>query len=385
MTQSPSSSDLDLPLLFGVSAPGTATGFLSGQLSYLTQQGFKTHLIAPDDAEGHVAALAQREGARYYPTSVSREPSVRRDLCTFRQVLMIVRHVRPSIIVAGTPKMSLLLLMAGFLGGVRHRIYLCHGLRFEGVSGFHRSLLARLERLLVSLSTSTIAVSPSVRERLIEVGVSSDKVSVLGAGSANGVDLSRFATTLERVARARAECQVADGMQAAAFVGRLTHDKGLRALLACAHALPAVTFLVAGHREPRGSDDSEVICQLEKLDNVRLLGRIADVENVYWASNVLLLPTVREGMPTVVLEAAAAGRPTVAFEATGTVDAVIDNETGLLVPQGDDVAFTRATVRLLTDPELMSTMGEKARDRIMCLFDDRTVWEHWSTYLRQLS
>ena len=281
--------------------------------------------------------------------------------------------------------MSLLLLLAAFGSRVRHRIYLCHGLRFEGATGRRRYLLQLTERLLVALSTATIAVSPSVRARLADVGASSRKLTVLGSGSANGIDIQRFERTPERIDRSRARRGLREGDQAVAFVGRLTHDKGLSALLVCACTMPNVTFLVAGNHEPRNAADRRAIQQLSRLDNVCLLGRVSEIEEIYWASDALLLPTVREGMPTVVLEAAAAGRPTVAFEATGTVDAIVDGTTGLLVSSGDDRAFAVAAARLLSDTDLCQSMGNRAENRVRQLFEGSAVWENWSRYFKQLT
>jgi glycosyltransferase involved in cell wall biosynthesis len=90
-------------------------------------------------------------------------------------------------------------------------------------------------------------------------------------------------------------------------------------------------------------------------------------------------------MPTVVLEAAAAMRAAVAFEATGTVDAIVDNETGLLVPAGDDEAFARAAARLLSDSELSARLGAQAADRVGQLFDNRAVWNSWGRFFEQIS
>lgn len=372
-------------LLFGVSAPGTVFGCLAGQLGYLHTAGFVTSLIAPDTPSGEVAALSEREGAGYFPMPVSRNPSVLRDLNTFVRVLRVVCQVRPHIVIAGTPKMSLLLLFSSFLLRVPERVYLCHGLRYEGAHGVRQRFLIHVERLLMRLSTRTVAVSPSVRDRLREIGGPPNRPLILGAGSANGVALERFTASAERVAQARVELGLVGDQVAIAFVGRLTHDKGLRALVACAKHLPDVIFLIAGHSEPTGSQDHSDIVALEELQNVRLLGRVSRIESVYWAASLLVLPTLREGMPTVVLEAAAAARPTVAFEATGTVDAVVHGVTGLLVPAGDDKALVEETARLLSEPDRCNTLGKDAETRVRRLFDNRDVWASWERFFHEIS
>ncbi len=367
--------------LFGVTAPNTALAFLDGQLGHLVGDGLDVHLVCSDTPDGRVAAMVRRNGATLHRVSTSRRPSAARDVRALAEVGAVIRRTRPDTIVAGTPKMSLLLLLAGALARVPRRVYLCHGLRFEGSRGVRRRLLAGVERLLCALSTDVVAVSPSSREALVGLGVEGGKISVLGDGSANGIDGERFRPA---GVRERAAAKVGFGLGdelVVAFVGRLTHDKGIATVLACAAAMDDVTFLVAGHAEPDGAEDECVIRALQARANVRTLGRCPDVAPVYAAADLLILPTVREGMPTVVLEAAGCGIPTVAYSATGTVDAVLDGVTGRIVPQGDVTAFVGAVRDLLDDAAVRSAMGWSARGRVMEQFAPERVWRLWSAFL----
>lgn len=370
-------------VLYGVTAPNTALTFLRGQLGYLAQRGWDVHLGCPDNDAGDVARMADSEQATHHEISLSRDPSPLEDIRGLAQVIAIIRRVRPDVVVAGTPKMSLLLLLGSRVLGVPFRIYLCHGLRFEGYSGGPRYVLMALERLLVRLARKTVAVSPSVREGLLHIGVAPRRVMVLGPGSANGVDLRRFAVpSAGEVVAERRAFGLDHAAPVAAFVGRLTRDKGISTLLRCAQCLPNVRFLLAGSQEPSSRADVEVVNLLTRQENVRLLGRVSDVERVYRAADILLLPTRREGLPTVVLEAAAMGRPTVATRATGTVDAVSDGSTGLLTPQGDDEAFVSAVHELLvSDRARLDQMGRDAAARTRALFEPQKVWQRWADLL----
>ena len=82
-----------------------------------------------------------------------------------------------------------------------------------------------------------------------------------------------------------------------------------------------------------------------------------DVRPYLALSDFLVLPTKREGMPNVVLEAAAMGKPAVTTTATGAVDSVVDGVTGLLVGPDDGEAMGRAIEQLVRDPELRETDG----------------------------
>jgi len=95
----------------------------------------------------------------------------------------------------------------------------------------------------------------------------------------------------------------------------------------------------------------------------------------YALMDVFVLPTHREGLPNVVLEAQAAGRPVVAARATGVVDVIVNGETGLLFPVGDASALADALARLLTDKELAKDLGRAGQERVKCEFRQEQIWE----------
>ena len=80
--------------------------------------------------------------------------------------------------------------------------------------------------------------------------------------------------------------------------------------------------------------------------------------------DIFVLPSLWEGLPNVILEAMACGKPVVATAVDGTPEAVIDNETGILVPPKDPQALEEAIVRLLSNSSEMKRLGENSRKRI---------------------
>jgi glycosyltransferase involved in cell wall biosynthesis len=96
-------------------------------------------------------------------------------------------------------------------------------------------------------------------------------------------------------------------------------------------------------------------------DRVRFLGWREDVREIMPLFDLLVLPSLNEGMGRVLLEAMAAGRPVVASRVGGIPDLVRDEENGLLVPPGDEQALAAGIARLLQDRPLARRLGEAGR------------------------
>lgn len=377
-----------LRLLYAVTAPVSALIFLRGQLSYMATQGFEVHLVCADTPKGEVASMCAAESAIFHAVRINRRPTPTTDVTAFFEVLSVIREVRPAVLVAGTPKMTLLALTAAALARVPNRVYLCHGLRQEGYVGLRRAALLGFEWLMCSIATDIVAVSRSVAEVLTPPPWRTDRVAVLGAGSPNGVDIRRFRVACQQdKITARRRYALADADEVVTFVGRLNWDKGLSTLLHCVEQMahrPATRLLVVGPAEGIGEEERSMIRRLTSHPRVTYRAQEQSMEQVYWATDLLLLPTRREGLPTVVIEAAACAVPTVAYSATGTVDAIINGRTGVLVKQGDQTAFWLATEQLLDATPRRSTLSSAARVHVVQRFASHTVWAAWGAFLQNI-
>jgi glycosyltransferase involved in cell wall biosynthesis len=185
-------------------------------------------------------------------------------------------------------------------------------------------------------------------------------------------------------AAARTALDIPSDRPVIATVARLSRNKGhqdlLTAMPAIRAAVPNVLYLIAGEGDDRARGEGGLRASLEgqvrDLDltaAVRFLGYVPDVRTVLQATDLLVSPSLREGMQVALLEAMAAGLPIVATAIGGTPDAVVDGETGLLVPPADPAGLASAVTRLLTEPRLRQQMSMAGRTRAEMLFDTRVV------------
>lgn len=156
-------------------------------------------------------------------------------------------------------------------------------------------------------------------------------------------------------------------------LGRLVMDKGfdvaLRVFATVRERIPDVRFLIAGDGVERSSLEQDAR-HLGLGDHLRFLGVVLpdDVPAVINRATLVLMPSRREGLPLVAIEAAYMGRPVVATPVSGLAEIVVDGATGLLAPKDDVGGLSRAVLTLLEHPELARRMGAAARQRARELF-----------------
>lgn len=365
--------------------------FLRGQLRRMERQRWRVMVSAGEDSStpGELEAFCRSENASAVRVPMHREISPHADLISLLRLYREYRRARPTITNVGTPKAGLLGGLAAVAARVPVRVYTLHGLRLETATGARRRLLTAMERLAMACAHRVVCVSPSLRERVHELRLASPlKTVVLGPGSVNGVPLPDPARTQAASAELRQTLQLPEGTPVVGFVGRFTQDKGIAELMAAYRQvhrhLPGTRLLLVGDYEPGDPVPAEVRRAIEDDRSVIHVGFVPDVSPYYPLMNVLALPTYREGLGLVALEAAAAGIPAVTTDVTGARDAVQPGVTGWRVPVGDSGALAGAVLEALTQPEVARARGAAGRQRVVEEFRPEVVQERWEAYYREL-
>lgn len=183
----------------------------------------------------------------------------------------------------------------------------------------------------------------------------------------NGINLDRFAEVGEPPA--------ADGRPTVVMISRLVTEKGCRDFFQVARALSTKARFV--HVGPTESDQHDAIGpdeqrSLYESGHVEFVGAVEDVRPYLAEAHLTLLPSYREGIPRVAMEAAACGRPVAAYNVRG-VREVIPPDLGLLVPRGDVDALIDLVGELLDDPKRLVDLGEACRRWVVQEYSERLV------------
>lgn len=174
------------------------------------------------------------------------------------------------------------------------------------------------------------------------------------------------------------------------FIGRLIYDKGIREYIEAVRLLKKhydyVEFLVLG---PLYENNATAISKetLNKwIDNkeITYLGQSDQVEKVLQDMDCVVLPSYREGLSKVLIEASSMGLPIVTTDVPGCRDVVIDNETGFLCEVKNSIDLAKKMEKIiLMSAEDRKVMGAKARKRAVAIFDEKIIINHYKKAIKE--
>ncbi len=348
---------------------------LGGQLRDIRRAGHELH-IACSSGPGYEKLAAIVGEGRVHRVEIPRRISPVGDLRAFGKLISLFRRQRFDVVHSTTPKAGLLSAIAAKVAGIPVRMHTFTGQQWMELSGLLRSVSIASDRLVARLNTQCYTDSQSQRTFLIEKGIAAaDRLLVLANGSLSGVDVNHLADVRASVDRGalRKELAIPDGSFVVTFIGRVTRDKGILELLSAFEAgsreAPESFLIIVGPVETQKDVAlGKALAGASGHPRIRLTGYDPAAERYLCITDVLCLPSYREGFGNVVLEAAVMGVPTVGTRIIGLIDAVEDGKTGILVPAKDPAALAAALECLRRNPQQRAKLGEEARTRAITQF-----------------
>lgn len=356
-------------------------GFVLRQILFMRSKGWTVHAMS---SPGAYAATLQSNAVPFCAVEMHPRISPFRDLVSIARMFKAMRELRPAIVHSHTLKAGLLGIVSATLARVPVKIFHLHGLPHLGSRGLKRQLLFWATRVACMLADRVFCVSFSVRQVLIDEKLCSrSKAVVPVSGSCDGIDAvdvfnpARFQRTA--VKQMRATHGVPEPALAIVFIGRLVRHKGLIelagawAILRSKH--PDLHLLIVGELEAQDRIPNETLEIFRQDERVHMTGLCQNMPELYAAVDLLVLPSYYEGLPTVLLEAAAMSLPAVATAIPGNVDAIVGNVTGLLVRPHHIFDLVTAIEQYINEPALRRRHGANGRERILSEFRPEPIRE----------
>ena len=350
----------------------TLYNFRAGLLSALKKNGYRVvgGGASGDGFEQRVEAL----GVPYVPLRVDRKginPAA--DIRLFWQLYRWYRRERPAVVHHFTIKPVIYGSIAARVAGVPKIVNTVTGLGYvfmeEGMAWL-RQLVEWGYRIALASAHYTFFQNRDDLQYFLSRRLVSKRKSGLLPGS--GVDCSYF--TLESLPTRRRPDSITFLM-----VARLLREKGVYEFVEAARMVkrkyPGSHFQLLGRRDERNPTviPQSDLARWQAEGVATWLGEVADVRPIVSQSDVVVLPSYREGTPRALLEAAAMGKPLITTDAVGCREVVSDGVNGFLVPVKDPLALAGAMIKLIEHPGLRELMGKEGRAKVEREFDERVV------------
>jgi glycosyltransferase involved in cell wall biosynthesis len=328
-------------------------------LSYESRMTDLEKRIIEDDVE---AAKAQGVKVIALPAMVR---SIRplKDFRALISLVWLISKEKPDIVHTHSSKAGILGRLAAKIAGVPYIVHTPHGHVFYGHFGILASkIFLWVERIFSKFTDRMVALSNGEKNDYVKLTVCPpEKLFKIHSG----VDLKQFMQPNGNRVEKRRSLGLDQNGAVIGFVGWLLPIKGPAYLLkAMAHIWPdhpTASLVMVG----KGELDVDLRAQALRMNangKVKFLGWREDIDEIMPVFDLLVLPSLNEGMGRVLVEAMAAGKPVVASEVGGIPDLVKHGETGYLVRPADEKALANGIKKLLNDPERAGQMGQRGKE-----------------------
>ncbi len=252
---------------------------------------------------------------------------------------------------------------------------------------FIRHQIDRLKRstcwLVNRFVDRVVAVSGAVKDVLVESGISGDKIDIVY----NSVSLERFNPSAIDREGARRELGISGDGTVVGTAGKINQGKGVFELFRSVYQLvkkyPSIRLVFVGDGPERDSLEREAR-KLSMNGKVIFAGSRTDIERMFAAMDIFVLPSYDEGLPTVLIEAMAMERPVIATTVGGIPEIVEDGFNGILIPPRDDEAISEAIVRYIENREVSRRLALEGRRTVELKFSDGVSGNRFADILEAL-
>lgn len=304
--------------------------------------------------------------------SINREVSLISDFKVLFQLILLFYKSNFMLVHSVSPKAGLLAMMASFINFIPVRIHTFTGQVWSTKEGFFKRILKWIDYLIGILSTEVIVDSYSQQCFLINENIiSKSKSIVFGKGSISGVDLEKFKFNVKTRKELRTDLSLSEDTIVFLFVGRIKKEKGILELLEAFSKIRELFSKI--ELWIVGPDEDNLIKTINDFSKIRLFPLTKNPEKYMISSDILCLPSYREGFGTVIIEAGACGIPSIGSDIYGLKDAIKDGETGILVKKKSIDDLVQAMILLVEDKDLRKKLAKGAKEYVQLFFSQDLI------------
>jgi len=355
--------------------------FLGDQINYF---GKDNDIYIACTSSNIISELRNKWNFKYININIYRKISILNDLKSICYLIFYINKYKIDIIVGHSPKGALIAAIAGYICKVKSRIYIRHGLSYETATGFNFFLLINIERITSFFSTKIICVSASVlnisRTKKLTCN---KKLKLLNLGSFNGIDtnfkFNKLYIEENIITIKKKQFNILKDDIVIGFVARLNADKGFFELLSAWNILKKnydnIKLLIVGSDDERQPIGNDIYNSLKSDTKIIFTGFTEDTRIYYALMNIFILPSYREGMPTVVLEASSMCLPVITSKKTGCIDSIIENVTGIFTDINPNDICKKISF-YIDNSNVRLEHGINGRKFVEENFDQSVLWEY---------
>ena len=369
--------------LFFVTTIAGSLNFFKGQYQLLLSD-FDITAIASD--KKRLKEVGEENHIQIHYIPMEREISIFKDFyCLICFIFYFIRQ-RPYIVHGNTPKGSLLSMIAAWMTRVPVRIYMCHGLRYQGCRGIKRKVLMFMERISCRCATEIICVSHGIKEVLIEDRITNKEPIVIWNGSVQGIDMGKFnPDNITDKQGLKGKYGIDENDFVITFIGRIVKDKGINELVEAVNLLHTkysnIKLLLIGRFENIGNPISDITKKIiDEGDFIIATGSQLNIVPFLSITDLFVFPSYREGFGLSLMEAGAMNVPSVASNIPGCNEVIIDGLTGLLIEPRSTLAIIESIEKLYNDRELLDYLKSNCRKSIIERYEQNQLWQHYREY-----
>ena len=323
------------------------------------EKGYEVHIACGiTDKQEYLENL----GLVVHPLNLSRgSTGIVQEFKSFIAIKKTLKAINPDIVHFVTIKPVLYGGIASRIIGIKNKVFAISGLGYVFTSdslktSILRAFIIQLYKIALGGRNSKVIVqNTNDRDILSKYKIIKKEQEILIRGS--GVDLETYLYREEPI-----------GIPNVVMAARLLKDKGVLEFIEAAkillHKGINAKFILYGdidEHNPASLNTNE-LKHIKEESIIEVHGFVSNISEVFSKANIVVLPSYREGLPKVLIEAAACGRPVVTTDVPGCRDAIEVNKTGILVKVKDSQSLANAIKKLIENKNLRVDMGKAGRE-----------------------